>query len=203
VHPYFGTLGKALLKSWDAERAVSSKGLTGFFEQAQQNNQAWMRIWSERASAYGASGSPLAGDAPTQPSRRPAGLDPNLDARRELRRQMREQFRATKRAVIRVVQDATGKLVSVSLEVPSNNAQVDKEALADVRAAAERLPPPPPEAVGGRGTLTSLWQFELIISISPPVPSMSFEFDEALKFVDARLPLDRRIYKRVKLLEVR
>ncbi len=203
VHPYFSTLGKHLLKTWDAERAVTAQGLSGFLDQGKQNGQAWRRIWNERAAAYGATGSPLApSDAPVEAQRRPGSGDPNLDARREMRKQMREQFLATKRAVIRVVQDAQGQLISAELVVPSNNAQVDREALADVRAAAARLPPPPPEALAGRTTLTSLWQFELIISISPPVPSLSFEFDEALKFVDMRLPLDRRIYKRVRLLEV-
>jgi hypothetical protein len=79
---------------------------------------------------------------------------------------------------------------------------VDQEALKDVQAAAEQLPPPPEEAVAGREALSSLWSFELIVSISPPVPSFTFEFDEALGFIDARLPLDRRIYKKVRLVSV-
>jgi TonB family protein len=119
-----------------------------------------------------------------------------------MRQQMREEFQSTRRAVIRVVQDAQGQLLEVTLVSPSNNVQVDKEAIKDVRAAAEQLPPPPPEALAGKATLTSLWQFELIISITPPVPTLSFEFDEALQFIDMRLPLDRRIYKRVRLLSV-
>jgi TonB family protein len=199
VHPYFSALGKSLLQQWDAERAVSAKGLSGFIDQAKGNTGEWLRVWSERATTYGATGAALASDR--QPQRRPAAGDPNIEARRELRDQMHEQFRATRRAVIRVVQDPQGRLLSAELVVPSSNAQVDREAVSDVRAAAERLPPPPPEAVGGRATLTSLWQFELIVSISPPVPTFSFEFDEALGFVDSRMPLDRRIYKRVRLLE--
>ncbi|MDY7228706.1 energy transducer TonB family protein [Hyalangium rubrum] len=202
VHPYFSQLGKSLLNSWDAERAVSSQGMKGFLEQAQENSKAWNGIWRERAAAYGSSGSPINADAPVQNDRGPPGGDPNLEARRAMKRQMREEFRATRRATIRVVQDAQGKLLEVTLVSPSNNAQVDREALKDVRAAAEQLPPPPAEALAGRQTLTSLWQFELIISITPPVPTLSFEFDEALKFVDMRLPLDRRIYKRVRLLSV-
>jgi TonB family protein len=202
VHPYFSQLGKSLLKSWDAERAVSSHGLKGFLEQRKENSQAWNSIWRERAAAYGSSGSPINPDAPVQATRGPIGGDPNLEARKAMRRQMREEFLSTKRAIIRVVQDAQGKLIEVTLVSPSNNVQVDKEAMKDVRAAAEQLPPPPPEALAGKQTLTSLWQFELIISITPPVPSLSFEFDEALKFVDMRLPLDRRIYKRVRLLSV-
>jgi len=31
---------------------------------------------------------------------------------------------------------------------------------------------------------------------------VSIEFDEALAFLDVRMPLDRRIYKRVKLVGV-
>jgi TonB family protein len=205
VHPYFSQLGKSLLKVWDAERAVSSQGFKGFLEQAQENSKAWNGIWRDRAAAYGASGSPLEEDASLKPSRRPpptVGGNPNLEARRAMRQQMREEFRATRRAIIRVVQDAQGQLLEVTLVSPSNNTQVDREAIKDVRTAAEQLPPPPPEALAGKQTLTSLWQFELIISITPPVPTLSFEFDEALQFVDMRLPLDRRIYKRVRLLSV-
>lgn len=202
VHPYFTQLGKSLLKAWDAERAVSSQGLKGFLEQAQENSKAWNAVWRDRAAAYGASGSPLQEDASLKPNRRPSGPDPNLDARKAMRQQMRDQFLATRRATIRVVQDAQGRLLDVALVSPSNNAQVDKEALEDVRTAAEQLPPPPAEALAGRKTLTSLWEFELIISITPPVPTLSFEFDEALHFMDMRLPLDRRIYKRVRLLSV-
>jgi TonB family protein len=204
VHPYFSQLGKSLLKSWDAERAVTSQGFKGFLEQAQENSKAWNSIWRDRAAAYGASGSPLEADPALKPSRRPASAlsNPNLDARRAMRQQMREEFQSTRRAVIRVVQDAQGKLLEVTLVSPSNNVQVDKEAMKDVRAAAEQLPPPPAEALAGKQTLTSLWQFELIISITPPVPTLSFEFDEALQFIDMRLPLDRRIYKRVRLLSV-
>jgi TonB family protein len=202
VHPYFSELGKSLLKSWDAERAVTSQGLKGFMEQRVENSKAWNAIWRESAAAYGALGSPINSDAPVQAPRGPAGGDPNLEARRAMRRQMREEFRATRRATIRVVQDAQGKLLEVTLVSPSNNVQVDNEAMKDVRTAAGQLPPPPPEALAGKQTLTSLWQFELIVSITPPVPSLSFEFDEALKFIDMRLPLDRRIYKRVRLLSV-
>jgi TonB family protein len=204
VHPYFSQLGKSLLKSWDAERAVTSQGFKGFLEQAKENNKAWNSIWRDRAAAYGASGSPLEADPALAPSRRPppALSNPNLEARRAMRQQMREEFQSTRRAVIRVVQDAQGQLLEVTLVSPSNNVQVDKEAIKDVRAAAEQLPPPPAEALAGKQTLTSLWQFELIISITPPVPTLSFEFDEALQFIDMRLPLDRRIYKRVRLLSV-
>ncbi len=203
VHPYFSQLGKSLLKEWDAERAVSAKGLKGFLDQSRGNSGEWMRVWSDRAQAYANTGSPLNSDAPAPNDRLPPGGDPSLEARRTLRRQMREDFRATRRATVRVVQDTMGRLLSVELVTPSNDAQVDREAINDIRAAAERLPPPPPEALQGRTKLVSLWQMELIISISPPVPTLSLEFDAEMKVTDMRMPLDRRLYKRVRLLEVR
>ncbi len=206
VHPYYSDLGKALLKNWDADRAVSRKGLKGFGEQFVENSQAWNKIWLERASTFGRSGSPLEDDASDVPTRGPPpSADPtrgpvSLQQRQAMRRQMREQFKSTRRATLRVVQDREGALLSVELVSPSNDAQVDREAVADVRKAASQLPPPPPEVLGSRERIISLWQFELVISINPPVPTFSFEFDEALQFIDPRLPLDRRIYKRVRLL---
>lgn len=209
VHPYYRDLGKALIKNWDADR-VAAAGLKGFAEQMGKNLKQFNDIWLERAAAFGQSGSPLAGDAvPRGPGRRApvsdqikgiSGID--LDARKELGRAMAEQFRATRRATIRVVQDAGGRLVGVELVEPSNDQTVDREALVDVKTAAEKLPPPPAEALAGRSQLSSLWSFELIVSISPPVPTFTFEFDEALGFIDARLPLDRRIYKKVRLVSV-
>lgn len=207
VHPYYAQLGKALLKNWDADR-VAREGLKGLLEQGQANMKLYNEIWLERAAQYGGSGNPMGDTSLTNNRRAPVneriqglpGID--LDARREMSKQMREQFKATRRAVIRVVQDNQGKLKRVELVQPSNDAKVDKEALKDVKAAAEALPPPPAEALEGRGELSSLWSFELIVSISPPVPTFTFEFDEALGFVDMRLPLDRRIYKKVRLVSV-
>ncbi len=203
VHPYFSELGRSLLKHWDAERAVSAKGLQGFLDQTRGNSKEWMRVWSERAAAYANTGSALDADTPEAYDRLPPGGDPSLEARRTLRRQMKEQFRATRRAIVRVVQDTEGRLLSVELVTPSNDLQIDREAVADIRAAAARLPVPPPEALQGRTHLVSLWQIELIISISPPVPTLSIEFDAEMKLTDLRMPLDRRLYKRVRLLEVR
>ena len=211
VHPYYVTLGKALIKNWDADRAVSKKGLAGFGEQFAPNSKVFIEIGLDRAAQFGATGAPM--DAPVSndnASRKTATVTNNiqgiggvdLEARKEVSRQMREQFKATRRATIRVTQDTNGRLMQVELVAPSNDSAVDKEAMADVRAAAEKLPPPPAEALEGRKELISTWAFELVVSISPPIPTFTFEFDEALGFIDARLPLDRRIYKKVRLVSV-
>lgn len=207
VHPYYSQLGKALLKNWDADR-VAKSGLKGLAEQTSENFKLYNEIWGDRAAAYGKSGNPMGDVAPSSNRRAPSndrimglpGVD--MDQRKELQRQMKEAYKMTRRAIIRVVQDLNGKLLKVELVEPSNDAKVDKEALVDVRAAAANLPLPPAEAVEGKTTLSSLWSFELVVSISPPVPTFTFEFDEALGFIDMRLPLDRRIYKKVRLVAV-
>ncbi len=207
VHPYYSQLGKALIKNWDADRVVGQGGLKNYAEQFAQNTKLFNEIWLDRTAAYGKTGSPLVNN-PTAKRSAPVndriqglpGVD--LEARKEMAKEMREQFKATRRATLRVVQDTQGKLISVELVDPSNDVKVDNEALVDVRAAAEKLPPPPPEVIGTATRISSLWSFELIISISPPVPTFSFEFDEALGTIDARLPLDRRIYKKVRLISV-
>lgn len=212
VHPYYVALGKALIKNWDADRAVSATGLKGFMDSTLENSRMWNSIWQERAAQFGKSGSPLSADddAPVGPAQRPLNdrLNPyggnpvDQQARRDMQRVMNEQFRATRRATIRVVQNKEGQLTKVELVSPSNDEHVDQEALTDVRTAAMKLPPPPPEALEGKEELSSLWSFELVVSITPPVPTFTFEFDEVIGFVDARMPLDRRIYKKVKLVSV-
>lgn len=206
VHPYYAQLGKVLMKHWDADRAVSSTGLKGLTEQWAQNTKLWNEIWLEHAGQYGKSGRPL--DAPPVDNRMVPGAPGapiamgDLQQRRQVAKAMGEQFKTSRRAEIRVTQNEEGKAIKVELIKPSNDEHVDKEAVIDVRAAAEQLPPPPPEALNGRKTLVSTWEFELIVSITPPVPTFSFEFDEVLGFVDTRMPLDRRIYKKVRLLAV-
>ncbi|GEN11130.1 TonB family C-terminal domain-containing protein [Myxococcus fulvus] len=205
VHPYFSQLGKTLLAIWDADRSVKEHGLQGYFDMGMERSRAYARVWGERAANYGASGAFAANKPPEEDRRRPASHvgDPTLRMRQELREKMREEFRATRRALIRVVQDREGRLLDVDLVEPSQQPEVDQEAMKDVRAAAMKLPPPPSEAVGTRERIISLWEFELILSISPPIPVFTFEFDEALGFIDTRLPLDKRIYKRVRLVEIR
>jgi len=44
---------------------------------------------------------------------------------------------------------------------------------------------------------------ELIISICPIVPTLRLSVDAEMKSTDMRMSLDRKLYKRVRLLEVR
>ncbi len=202
VDPYFATLGKALLAAWDAEDHVKQRGLRGWAEQMQENTRLFQQVWRENARRYASAGSPISGDTAVPTIIERTGEVSNAAARDAYGRQLKEQFKSRKRALLRVEQDREGKLVAVTLVEGSNEPAIDREAVADVRAAASRLPPPPSDGLGIKERIVSLWEFQLVISISPPVPTIAFEFDEALGFVDARLPLDRRIYKIVRLVGV-
>jgi hypothetical protein len=92
------------------------------------------------------------------------------------------------------------ELIAVELVHPSNDEEIDRAAVQGVRAAAEKLPVPPDEARGGRQRLVTLWEFALDVSITPPLPVVGIEWDEVKGVTDVRLPLDRRIWKRVRLV---
>ncbi len=209
VHPYFSDMGKQLLKNWDADRVISGGGLKSLGQQAAQNMQIYNNLWAERAARYAQTGSPLdegvGVGGRVAPSNDRVGALPGVDleGRKELQRQLRSQFTARRQATIEVTQSAEGLLLGVRLLVPSLDAAVDKEALADIRAAASKLPRPPPEVATVRQRIVSVWTFELVISITPPIPVFAFEFDEVTGTIDPRLPLDRRIYKKVRLVSVR
>jgi TonB family protein len=194
---------------WDADRVIANGGLKNWADQAGQNMKIYNELWSARAAQFGQTGSPLdadsAGPARTAPSADRVGGLPtvDLDSRKQLQRELSKQFKARRQAVIEVVQDKSGKLERVRLVSPSLDENVDRQAVADVRAAAEQLPPPPDEVAGSHQKIVSVWNFELIVSISPPVPTFTFEFDEVTGVIDARLPLDRRIYKKVRLVSVK
>ena len=205
VHPYFGELGKALVAQWTPERTATEKGLSGFLQQFGRNMQTFAGLLQQQAESYGRSGSPWGKEDSLDPDSIPLLGRSELQevaAQQRLRRNLREKSRELRRAQVRVVQDRAGKLLSVELLRRSPFPDLDRSALEDVRAAASALPVPPPEALGDRQRLVSLWDFELVVSITPPVPLVTFEFDLVLRHVDARLPLDRRIYKRVRLVAV-
>jgi hypothetical protein len=102
---------------------------------------------------------------------------------------------------VRVVQGRDGRLESVELVAPSIDAALDREALAAVPAAVAKVPVAP-EVLAGRDRLATVWEFEIEVSISPPIPIVAVEFDEALGRLDLRVPLDRRIWKRVRLVAI-
>jgi hypothetical protein len=205
VHPYFGELGRALVARWQPDRAVTENGLSGFSGQLGRGLSGFAKAWKQQAESYGASGSPYGRESQLNPDDIPLVGNSDMQElarQRRLRAQLREQSRESRRALVRVVQDRSGRLVSVELLRPSRDRATDRTALEDVQASAQLLPVPPPEALGDRERLVSLWEFEMIVSITPPVPVVAFEFDLALKHFDARTPLDRRIYKRVRLVEI-
>jgi TonB family protein len=206
VHPYYGDVGRVLLGAWDAERAIERRGLSGYLAQAGENLRTFGRVWQRVAEGYGKTGAPALIDGRSERIKQLAALPEGpasaslLSA--EIQRQLRPAFSEGRSTLVRVTQATDGKLLSVELVSPSMDAEVDRAAVAGVRAAAEKLPMPPGEALEGRQKLVSLWEFELEISITPPLPIVAIEFDEVLGLSGVRLPLDRRIWKRVRLVAV-
>jgi TonB family protein len=172
--PYFLDLGRAITAAWNPEPVVSDRGLSGYFRQLGESAVDYAATWSAQAAEYGRTGSPI----------------------------LAAEARRRNFATVRIVQRSDGRLVGVELVRSSRDSAVDAQALRDLRAAAERLPAPTPGALRGRTLVVSLWEFELEVSISPPLPLVAVQFDEVLGILDARLPLDRRIYKLVRLISV-
>ena len=208
VDPYFFQLGRSLIDAWKAEEHVKQSGLRGWMQEMDENVEQLSAIWQKNARQFAATGSALkdprqgTNDALAAAPEDRAGTRSSVAARDAYERQLKEQFTARKRALFRVVQNRDGLLRSVTLVEGSDDPAIDRQAIEDVRAAASKLPPPPPNGLGIKEPIVSLWEFQLTVSISPPIPTVSFEFDEVLGFFDVRLPLDRRIYKHVKLVAV-
>jgi hypothetical protein len=204
VHPYYREVGKVLVGAWNADRAIERRGLAGRLAQLGDNALRFGRVWQKVAEGYGKTGAPGLIDGSTERVKQLAALPPGpaQDAlvSAEIQRQLQTAFSEGHVTLVRVTQAADGKLLSVELVSPSNDAEIDRAAVAGVRAAAEGLPVPPDEAREGRERLVSLWEFALEVSITPPVPVVGIEWDEVRGVTDVRLPLDRRIWKRVRLV---
>ena len=121
---------------------------------------------------------------------------------REYRQKMRSSWRQTRKTLVRITQGAGGLVQSVELVQASSDAASDNELLRELRQGTIQLPTPPATGMGIKTPLRAVWSFEIIISISPPVPTIAGSFDEVTGKVDIRLPLDRRIYKYVELVSV-
>jgi TonB family protein len=206
VHPYYRDVGRELLRAWDVEKTVKKHGLPGYLAQAGENLRTFGRVWQQLADGYGKTGVPALVDGGSARMKELSGLPagPAQDAlvRAEIQRQLRPAFSQGHVTLVRVTQAVDGRLLSVDLVSPSKDAEVDRAAIEDVRAAAQKFPVPPDDARAGRDTLVSIWEFELEISITPPLPIVGVEFDEVLGLKDLRVPLDRRIWKRVRLVAV-
>ncbi len=202
IDPWFATLGKALLRSWDVGRVIRSR--PDLAADLGHNSAIFGKEWSERATTYGQSGNPLPAGAPNPKVPETYGIvAPGNDVvmQGEATRLVHEQYQVVRRATVRVVQNAKGALLSADLELGSGDPDLDAAALYDIRAAAAALPHPPASLAQGRDYVSSEWQFELVVAVTPLAPVITFEFDELVP-PEAKVPLTRKVYKRVRLLAV-
>jgi TonB C terminal len=203
VDPWFADLGKALLRSWDVGRLVRSR--PALAADLNRNAEAYGKEWSERASAYGQTGSPLPANAPNPKVPETYGIvapGNEVVMQGQATQLVHEQHHVVRRAIVRVVQNAKGELHSAELEASSGDPELDAAALYGIRSAAATLPRPPPRLAEGRDFVSSEWQFDLVVAVTPLAPVFTFEFDEALGSADAKVPLTRKVHKRVRLLAV-
>ena len=133
VHPYYAQLGKVLVKQWDADRAVSAKGLRGFAENMVENSKAWNSIWLERAAQFGKTGAPV--DAQNVDARMAAtslsgsSVGQDLQARKAVAKAMGDQFKSSRRAEItsvRVRMSAPCSRASMALVTTSRASSVQQ-----------------------------------------------------------------------------
>jgi hypothetical protein len=204
--PFFLDFGRSVLAAWEPERSVTDRGLSGYVNQLGKSIVEYAGIYAERAATYGRTGSPFGpGELPLSLAGLaavPEGLGTRISDQMAAARALSEQSRTRHAALVRVVQRADGRLLSVELLRPSEDSAVDAQALRDLREAAASLPTPTPSALAGRNRVSSVWEFSLVVSITPPLPMITVQFDEVLGLVDARVPLDRRLFKLVRLVSV-
>jgi hypothetical protein len=185
---------------------VTDRGFSGYLKHVGQALVDYAGTYAEQAGNYGRSGSPFGpGGAPlslTGLTAVPEGITTQMADQMAGMRAIADQSRTRHAALVRVVQRADGRLVSVAILRPSADSSVDAQALRDLREAAARLPAPTPSALAGRSQVASVWEFSLEVSITPPLPMISVQFDEVLGLFDARVPLDRRLFKLVRLVSV-
>jgi hypothetical protein len=204
--PFFLDLGRSMLQAWDPERVVTDRGFSGYLAQLGRSIVDYAAVYVEQAARYGRTGSPFApGDVPLSLAGLaavPEGLSTQISDGMTVARALANQSRARHASLVRVVQRADGRLVSVELLRSSDDSSVDAQALRDLHEAAAQLPAPTPSALAGRNRVASTWEFSLVVSITPPLPMITVQFDEVLGLVDARVPLDRRLFKLVRLVSV-
>lgn len=85
---------------------------------------------------------------------------------------------------VRLVQAPSGRLLAASIRAPSCDPSMDEEVLSALRAAAESLPAPPPEVVGQRDSIRSVYRF----SFQPPPTVPPLEFDVVDLFDHKAIP---------------
>jgi len=206
ANPFFLDFGRAILKVWEPETVITDRGISGYVSQLGKALVEFAEVYADQAARYGRTGSPFAPGTVTggiaSLAAVPEGITTQISDQLAVARAMADQSRVRHAALVRVVQRADGRLVSVELVRPSDDSSVDAQALRDLREAAAALPAPTPGALGGRPTVASIWEFSLVVSITPPLPVIAVQFDEVLGLFDARVPLDRRLFKRVRLVSV-
>lgn len=200
VDPYYAAMGKAMLAAWDPNRALPETTKELWLRSRAHNAALWARLMGETVARYGATGTPLtAGEPlPKGPSYTESVTGTTLETNKleeTYRDYLGGKFNAEKKALVLVTQHGGGR-VGAELVRSSGDVVLDRAAVEDIRAAVEKLPEPDHSLGLPRRTL---WSLRLLIVIVPPVPMLSFTFDEVMGTVKMDLPLDRKLLKRLQI----
>jgi hypothetical protein len=189
--------------------------MKGFLEELgrglREGTRDFARAYAAQADEYGRTGTVSGSDEPAGPDGR---LEIPMHAPLGSSAQLPGMWTNTRVALVRLTQDPHGHLLHVELVQPSIDPSMDAEILRELRLGQMTLPVPPSDGQGIHDPIRSIWAFQLVVSIAPPLPNAiggTFDLDALFDkktreenggVIDVRLPLSRRIYKHVELISV-
>lgn len=165
THSYFGDMGKVLARRFRQSHADVEEGRTTKEKVAQK-----ARDVSSVLSRSGEMEDPLAHPRRVDPLASGPASHPMLkEAQESLAYSLPNKWTHSEGvAVVRLTQDAGGKVRSVEIIEPSGNGGLDQAAVTAVTELGEELPSLPPEVLMGRDSVVSEWRFELLRTVGGP-----------------------------------
>ncbi|WP_375765043.1 energy transducer TonB [Archangium gephyra] len=165
THSYFGDMGKVLVRRFSQSHADIESGRTTKEKVAQK-----ARDVSSVLSRSGEMEDPLDHPRRVDPLASGPASHPMLkEAQERLAYSLPNKWTHSEGvAVVRLTQDAEGKVRSVEIIEPSGNGGLDQAAVTAVTELGEELPSLPPEVLMGRDSVVSEWRFELLRTVGGP-----------------------------------
>ncbi|MFL5349094.1 MAG: energy transducer TonB [Hyalangium sp.] len=165
VHPYFGDVGKQLLRRFGQRHASVERGLTEGEKVARKERDV-SSVLSRSAEME----DPLAHPRRPDPLASAPSSHPSLEeAQESLAYSLPYLWTYSEGAtVVRLTQAADGKVLAVEVIASSGNGELDKAAVTAVWDLGEELPALPPEVVMSRDSVVSEWKFEVQRTVAGP-----------------------------------
>jgi TonB family protein len=165
THSYFGDMGRALVRRFRQSHADVEREQKLGAKVAQKARDVGSVL-----SRSGEMEDPLAHPRRVDPLASGPASHPMLeDAQKRLAYSLPNKWTHSEGvAVVRLTQDADGKVLSVEILAPSGHVGLDQAAVTAVKELGEELPSLPPEVLMGRDSVVSEWKFELLRTVGGP-----------------------------------